>query len=69
MTEHTHLGLEKRVDFDFGPGRWIEVAQTRAETPIAPCPPGPGVQPGEAKRAHREGWQASFDDLERIVRE
>jgi uncharacterized protein YndB with AHSA1/START domain len=23
----------------------------------------------EAKRAHREGWQASLDNLERIVRE
>jgi predicted enzyme related to lactoylglutathione lyase len=40
------LGMEKRADADFGPGRWIEVAPTGAETPIALCPPGPGVEPG-----------------------
>ncbi len=41
------LGLEKRVDIPFGDGnRWIEVAPTGAETPIAICPPGPGVTPG-----------------------
>ena len=41
------LGLEKRVDLPFGPGnRWIEVAPTGADTPIAICPPGPNVTPG-----------------------
>jgi catechol 2,3-dioxygenase-like lactoylglutathione lyase family enzyme len=35
------LGLEKRADVPFGPGRWIEVAPRGAETPIAICPPGP----------------------------
>jgi catechol 2,3-dioxygenase-like lactoylglutathione lyase family enzyme len=35
------LGLEKRADVPFGPGRWIEVAPGGAETPIALCPPGP----------------------------
>ena len=40
------VGLEKRADIPFGPGRWIEVAPSGAETPIALCPPGPGVQPG-----------------------
>jgi predicted enzyme related to lactoylglutathione lyase len=35
------LGLEKRADVPFGPGRWIEVAPSGAETPIAICPPGP----------------------------
>lgn len=40
------LGLEKRADVDFGPGRWIEVAPAGADTPIALCPPGPGVEPG-----------------------
>jgi predicted enzyme related to lactoylglutathione lyase len=35
------LGLEKRADVPFGPGRWIEVAPRGAETPIALCPPGP----------------------------
>ena len=40
------LGLEKRADVPFGGGRWIEVAPPGAETPIAICPPGPGVTPG-----------------------
>jgi predicted enzyme related to lactoylglutathione lyase len=41
------LGLEKRVDLPFGPGnRWIEVAPSGADTPIAICPPGPSVTPG-----------------------
>ena len=40
------LGLEKRVELPFGEGnRWIEVAPTGAETPIAICPPGPSVTP------------------------
>jgi predicted enzyme related to lactoylglutathione lyase len=41
------LGLEKRVDVPFGPGaRWIEVAPSGADTPIAICPPGPNVAAG-----------------------
>jgi predicted enzyme related to lactoylglutathione lyase len=41
------LGLEKRVDLPFGDGnRWIEVAPPGADTPIAICPPGPGLTPG-----------------------
>jgi predicted enzyme related to lactoylglutathione lyase len=41
------LGLEKRVDVPFGGGtRWIEVAPSGADTPIAICPPGPNVTPG-----------------------
>jgi predicted enzyme related to lactoylglutathione lyase len=41
------LGLEKRADIPMGPGaRWIEVAPHGAETPIAICPPGPGVTAG-----------------------
>jgi uncharacterized protein YndB with AHSA1/START domain len=28
-----------------------------------------GLPDEEAKRAHREGWQASLDNLERVVRE
>jgi predicted enzyme related to lactoylglutathione lyase len=41
------LGLEKRVDVPFGDGnRWIEVAPSGADTPIAICPPGPSVAPG-----------------------
>jgi predicted enzyme related to lactoylglutathione lyase len=36
------VGLEKRADLPFGDdGRWIEVAPSTAETPIALCPPGP----------------------------
>ena len=41
------LGLEKRVDVPFGPGnRWIEVAPSGAQTPIALSPPGPNVTAG-----------------------
>ncbi|MEZ5074192.1 MAG: VOC family protein [Solirubrobacterales bacterium] len=41
------LGLEVRADVPFGNGeRWIEVAPTGAETPIALCPPGPGGEAG-----------------------
>ena len=41
------LGLEVRADVPFGNGeRWIEVAPTGAETPIALCPPGPGGAAG-----------------------
>ena len=41
------LGFEKRVDLPFGDGnRWIEVAPSGADTPIAICPPGPNVTAG-----------------------
>ena len=41
------LGLEKRADVPFGDGnRWIEVAPTGADTPIAICPPGPNATAG-----------------------
>ena len=43
------LGLEKRADVPMGDehsGRWIEVAPTGADTPIAICPPGPKGQSG-----------------------
>jgi predicted enzyme related to lactoylglutathione lyase len=41
------LGLEKRVDVPMGDaGRWIEVAPSGADTPIAICPPGPNVTAG-----------------------
>jgi predicted enzyme related to lactoylglutathione lyase len=41
------LGLEKRVDVPFGDGsRWIEVAPSGADTPIAICPPGPNATTG-----------------------
>ena len=43
------VGLEKRADVPFGenvPGRWIEVAPTGADTPIAICPPGPTGESG-----------------------
>ena len=41
------LGLEKRVDVPMGDaGRWIEVAPSGADTPIAICPPGPGTTAG-----------------------
>ena len=43
------LGLEKRADIPFGAdvdGRWIEVAPSGSETPIALCPPGPDTPAG-----------------------
>jgi catechol 2,3-dioxygenase-like lactoylglutathione lyase family enzyme len=43
------LGLEKRQDVPFGDeveGRWVEVAPSGAETPIAICPPGPDGDAG-----------------------
>ena len=43
------LGLEKRADVPFGDeadGRWIEVAPSGADTPIAICPPGPKGESG-----------------------
>ena len=43
------LGLEKRADVPFGDdegNRWIEVAPSGAETPIALCPPGPNGKAG-----------------------
>jgi predicted enzyme related to lactoylglutathione lyase len=41
------LGLEKRVDLPMGEGaRRIEVASAGGDTPIAICPPGPGVSAG-----------------------
>jgi len=42
------LGLAKRADVPFTPdgGRWIEVAPSGAETPIALCPPGPDGEAG-----------------------
>jgi predicted enzyme related to lactoylglutathione lyase len=43
------LGLEKRADVPFGEGvegRWVEVAPSGTETPIALCPPGPSNESG-----------------------
>ncbi len=43
------LGLEKRADIPFGEGvegRWVEVAPSGTETPIALCPPGPNNEAG-----------------------
>lgn len=43
------VGLEKRADVPFGDEagyRWIEVAPSGAETPIALCPPGPNSTAG-----------------------
>jgi catechol 2,3-dioxygenase-like lactoylglutathione lyase family enzyme len=43
------LGLEKRADVPFGEGvegRWVEVAPSGTQTPIALCPPGPDNEAG-----------------------
>lgn len=45
------LGLEVRADVPFGNGeRWIEVAPTGAETPIALCPQAPAARPAARTR-------------------
>jgi predicted enzyme related to lactoylglutathione lyase len=55
------LGLEKRVDVPFGDGaRWIEVAPSGADTPIAICPPGPNVTAG----GKDTGISLQTDDIE-----
>ena len=55
------LGLEKRADLPFGEGgRWIEVAPPEAETPIAICPPGPDVTPGNKET----GVTLETDDID-----
>ena len=54
------LGFDKRVELPFGNGRWIEVAPDGAETPIAICPPGPGVTPGDKET----GITLAVDDVD-----
>jgi len=57
------LGLEKRADVPFGAdveGRWIEVAPSGSETPIALCPPGPTVEAG----GKDTGITLQTDDIE-----
>ena len=57
------LGLEKRADIPFGDeveGRWVEVAPSGADTPIALCPPGPNNQAG----GKDTGITLQTDDIE-----
>jgi catechol 2,3-dioxygenase-like lactoylglutathione lyase family enzyme len=56
------LGLEKRADLPFGNegGRWIEVAPSTGETPIALCPPGPDGAAG----GKETGVSLQTDDIE-----
>jgi catechol 2,3-dioxygenase-like lactoylglutathione lyase family enzyme len=57
------LGLEKRADVPFGDaesGRWIEVAPSGADTPIALCPPGPSGTAG----AKDTGITLQTDDID-----
>jgi predicted enzyme related to lactoylglutathione lyase len=54
------LGLEKRADVPFGPGRWIEVAPNGAETPVAICPPGPDGAAG----GKETGISLQTDDID-----
>jgi catechol 2,3-dioxygenase-like lactoylglutathione lyase family enzyme len=57
------LGLEKRADVPFGDdegGRWIEVAPSGAETPIALCPPGPNGTAG----GRETGITLQTDDID-----
>ena len=55
------VGLEMRADLSFGEGgRWIEVAPTAGETPIALCPPGPDGAAG----GKETGISLQTDDIE-----
>jgi catechol 2,3-dioxygenase-like lactoylglutathione lyase family enzyme len=57
------LGLEKRADVPFGDeveGRWVEVAPSGADTPIALCPPGPNTEAG----GKDTGITLQTDDIE-----
>jgi catechol 2,3-dioxygenase-like lactoylglutathione lyase family enzyme len=57
------LGLEKRADVPFGDeveGRWVEVAPSGADTPIALCPPGPNNEAG----GKDTGITLQTDDIE-----
>ena len=57
------LGLEKRADVPFGDGnRWIEVAPSGAETPIALAPPGPSGKAG----GKDTGITLQTDDIEAL---
>jgi catechol 2,3-dioxygenase-like lactoylglutathione lyase family enzyme len=59
------LGLEKRADVPFGDeegSRWIEVAPSGAETPIALCPPGPSAEAG----GKDTGITLQTDDIEAL---
>src|SRR3954451_13557655 len=58
------LGLEKRADVPFGDedeGRWIEVAPSGADMPIALCPPGPKGESG----GKDTGITLQTDDIDR----
>jgi catechol 2,3-dioxygenase-like lactoylglutathione lyase family enzyme len=41
-----HLGFEKKMDFDSGPNRWVEVGPAGSMTTIALASGGDGRQPG-----------------------
>jgi predicted enzyme related to lactoylglutathione lyase len=52
------LGFEKRMDFNYGDNRWIEVAPSAdAKTTIALAPGGEGLTPGS-----NTGLRLSTDD-------
>lgn len=45
------LGLQKKVDMEFGPMRWIEVAPMNSESTISLMEPSPKFMPPEAAEA------------------
>jgi len=42
------LGLQKKVDMQFGPMRWLEVAPPNSESTISLMEPNPQIMPPEA---------------------
>jgi len=45
------LGLQKKVDMQFGPMRWLEVAPPNSESTISLMEPNPQIMPPEAADA------------------
>jgi uncharacterized glyoxalase superfamily protein PhnB len=45
------LGLQKKVDMQFGPMRWLEVAPPNSESTISLMEPNPQIMPPEASDA------------------
>ena len=45
------LGLQKKVDMNFGPMRWLEVAPVNSETTISLMEPSPKIMPPEVAEA------------------
>ena len=48
------LGLQKKVDMQFGPMRWLEVAPPNSESTISLMEPNPKIMPPEVANAAKK---------------